>query len=287
MDPTDMTSKTAREFLKGQPSTGKSAADISSDGKRVVFQDWSAGDTRLYEANLDGTGFRKIPIDCTCALLYPDYDPTATKIVYVRVQGPQSWLEILDLASNQTTKPTKTVGSSTDDVPEQPAWSPDGKTIAFSRLHWAGKNDPVVGTVRYGDVAPTSGRISLIDVSTGGVTDVPGLRPTDLPGDVNWAPDSRSLLFSHCPASTTGSDSGMPSGCGVRRIGIDGSGYTVLQGWGGPQYLPDGQHILSQDNVLDVMNSDGTNALPVNVRAMDLSDLPQGFAYIGHWISAP
>ena len=287
MDPTDMTARTVTEFLKGQPATGKSAADISSDQRKIVFQDW-ADQTRLYEANLDGTGFRKLPIDCTCALLYPDYNPTATKIVYVRVQGAQSWLEIADLATNKTTKITSTVGPSGDDVPEQPAWSPDGKTIAFSRLHWAGRNDPIIGTVRYGDQPPISGKIQLLNVATGAVTDVP--LPKDfalLPGDVNWAPDNSFLLFGNCPASTTGSDGGMPGSCGARRINVDGTGYQELDGWGGPQFLPDGQHILVQNNVFEVMNADGTGFLPVNVGAMDVSELSQGFAYIGHWIAAP
>jgi dipeptidyl aminopeptidase/acylaminoacyl peptidase len=286
MNPKDMTARTVTEFLKGQPASGKSAADISSDQKRVVFQDW-AQNTSLYEASLDGAGFQRIPIACTCALLYPDYDPTATKIVYVRVEGSHSWLEIRNLGTGATTKLDKTIGPATDDVAEQPAWSPNGKTIAFSRLHWGGRNDPTVATVRYGDAPPTSGKISLVDVATGVVTDVSNLKTGDLPGDVNWSPDSRSLLFTHCPASTTGSDSGMPTTCGARRIDTDGSGYTYLPGWGGPQFLPDGRHILVQGNELDVMNADLSGFRPVNANAMDLSDLPQGFVYVGHWIDLP
>jgi hypothetical protein len=284
MDPKTMTGASSVEFLPGQPATGKSAADVSADGTKVVFQDWTTP-TRLYEANLDGTGFHQIAIDCTCSLLYPDFDPTATRIVYVRVQGSQSWLEIRDLSTDATTKLDKTVGSSTDDVPEQPAWSPDGRTIAFSRLHWGGKNDPVVGTVRYGDVAPTSGVLSLVNVATGAVSDLP-IDPAVLPGDANWSPDSRTILFSTGPASTTGSV-GAEFGHTNWMIGVDGTGLKPVRGFGSPSYLPDGEHILYQDNVFMIVSSDGSSeALPVNAKGIDLSDLPQGFVYVGHWIPA-
>lgn len=282
MDPSDMTARTVTEFLKGKPVTGKSAADISSDQKRIVFQDWT-DQTRLFEANLDGTGFRKIPLECTCALLYPDYDPTASKIVYTRIQGGQSWLEILDLATNATTRLESTLGSSEDDVPEQPAWSPDGKTIAFSSLHWAGRNDPVVGTVRYGSNPPASGKLMLLDVASGTVTTVT-LPAGELPGDVNWSPDSTTLVYTSGPASTTGSTGGMPANGGVRFVRTDGTGFRKFVGWGSPTYLPDGKHILFQDNTFWLMDPDGTNAKPVNAGSMDLSDLGQGFSYVAHWI---
>ena len=35
------------------------------------------------------------------------------------------------------------------------------------------------------------------------------------------------------------------------------------------------------------MNGDGTSPLPVNVNASDLTDQPQGFAYISHWVPNP
>ena len=287
MDPKDMTSNTVTEFLKGQPATGKTAADISSDQRKIVFQDW-ADQPRLYEANLDGTGFHRIPIDCTCQLLYPDYDPTATKIVYVRIQGEKSWLEIRDLATGATTKLVQTVGAADDDVPEQPAWSPDGASIAFSSLHWGGVNDPVVGTVRYGDQPPSSGKLSIVDVASGRVTAVPlTTRPVQLPGDVQWTPDGRSLVYTSGPASTTGSDAGMRPSGGTVRVNPDGTGVAELPGGGGPSFLPDGQHLLLMNDVFYVANADGTQLRPVKTGAMDVSEQAQGFAYIGHWIGTP
>jgi hypothetical protein len=45
--------------------------------------------------------------------------------------------------------------------------------------------------------------------------------------------------------------------------------------------------VLVQSNVLEIMAADGSNLLPVKINAMDLSDGPQGFAYVAHWIPGP
>ena len=275
LDPTS-----AVEFLPGQPATGKTAADVSADGRKVVFQD-ATGSPRLYEANLDGSGFRKLPVDCfaPCGLRYPDYDPTGTMVVYVRVESGRSWLEILDLVSGDTAELDQTERSETDLLPEQPAWSPDGRTIAFTRLkaHGVPGDD---GLVHYVEV-PTGGAVELVDVVSGVVTDLHV--PSDLrPGDVAWSPDGQTLLFSDGPGSTMGSGDHLVNAGFIHRIAVDGSGLTVLRGWAGPEYLPDGSRILYQDNELYSMLPDGTDARKVS--SMDLSTDVAGYVYIVHWL---
>jgi dipeptidyl aminopeptidase/acylaminoacyl peptidase len=300
MDPKDMTARTVTEFLKGQPATGKSAADISSDGKKIVFQDYTAK-ARLYEANLDGTGFRKLPVDCTCVLLYPDYDPNATQVVYVRMQGAQSWLEILDLATNGVTKLASTVGPSADSVPEQPAWSPDGTRIVFSRITWGSPNEPDVGTVHFGDRAPLSGKLSILTVATGTVSELP-IPPELRPGDPNWAPDSATIVFGAGPFSTTAGVAAEGFPHRNYAIGADGANLRAIPGLNSPEYFPDGQHILFKTDCTNgpvpvarcdgpdnfgVMRADFTDPLRVNVNGMDVTDLAQGFSQVGHWIDTP
>jgi len=288
MDPADMTPVTTVEFLPDQPAGGKSAADVSAGGTKVVFMDFipsGAGPrTSLHQANLDGTGYERIPIDCSsCALAYPDYDPTASRIVYTRVEGDESWLEIRDLATGETTKLDATVGPADNAIPEQPAWSPDGTTIAFTRITWPADADPpIAASVHYGDIAPTSGVLSLLDVATGEVRDIDTGDAT-IPGDVQWAPDSASLVFADGPSSTTGSV-GASFDHGVYRIGVDGSGLQALNGGSSPVYSADGELILYQSNTFWVVRPDGTADRPLNFGGSDLTDLAQGFIYVGHWL---
>jgi hypothetical protein len=288
MDPADMSSRTAVEFLKGAAAPSKQSVDVSSDSRKVVFEDHQ-DENRLYEANVDGTGFHQLSIPCSvhCAFLEPDYDPAGTRIVYVRIEPGQAWLEILDLATGKVTKLTTTVGPDADAIPSQPAWSPDGRTIAFARITWAGAT---------GGQAPKSGRLSLLDVATSRVTDLP-VDPALVPGDPNWSPDSRTIVFAAGPMSQTGgvSQEMVHANYAIR---ADGTNLRQIPGLSSPEYLPGGQYILYKTgcrgqtsalcdglDTFGVMRSDFTDGREINSRGMDFTDGPQGFSFVAHWLA--
>lgn len=290
MDPATMTGATAVEFLPGQPTTGKMNADVSHDGRQVVFMD-TASAADVWIANIDGTGLRNLSGDCACSELDPAFDPTGTKVVFVHVEGAfrnslnganlgyqwdgrtpvTSWLGIRDLATGAVTKLTSTSQSGPDSLPYQPAWSPNGREIAFSRITWETGGNP-------------TGTLQVVDVEAGRVRNVTA-PDASTPGDPDWSPDGSTILFTDFPFSIMGSVSDLPEST-IFTINPDGSGLTRLRGGGTASYMPDGR-IVYQGNFFWVMNADGTAARPVNARGDDLTELEVGFAYVPHWVGAP
>ena len=283
MDPATMSRDEAVEFLPGQPPTGKLSADVSADGSKVVFMD-TADDAQVWIANLDGTGLRKLSEPCGCSELDPAFDPTGTKIVFVHLEGGRrlsknganfglepdgpmtSWLGIRDIATGTVTILEGTRSVSTDAIPEQPAWSPDGTTIVFNRTTW-GETE-----------AEPTGVLQLADVASGTVTELP--LPGLVPGDADWSPDGSRILFTDFPISAMGS-TGLAGN--LYTVAPDGTSLKDLKIGAGGSWIPDGK-ILFQSNNLWVMLGDGTQAHQVKSSSDDLTELEFGFVYISHWI---
>jgi dipeptidyl aminopeptidase/acylaminoacyl peptidase len=290
MDPATMTGATAAELLPGSPSTGKLNADVSADGTRVVFMDTSSR-SRIWIAYLDGTGLQQVSAKCACSELDPAFDPTGKRIVYVHLDGAtrpethganghldvsgkgESWLAIRDLETGTITKLDATVGPSSDAVPEQPSWSPNGREIVFNRTTW--------GT---GDI-PASGSLQVVNVETGKVRTLPTDARWPVPGDADWSRDGSTIVYTSYPISSTGSIPDVPAG-GILTITRDGTDNRWIHSGAGASFMPD-DRLVFQDNVFWVMRADGSDARPVNIRADDLSELEVGFAYIAHWVGMP
>jgi Tol biopolymer transport system component len=289
VDPSTMTGAAAIELLPGEPAAGKLNADVSDDGTRVVFMD-TDDPAKVWIVGIDGTGLRQLSTECGCSELDPAFDATGTKIAFVHVEGASraskfganqgydwdgrtpvtSWIGIRDLATGKVTKVDATTRTGADGLPYQPAWSPDGTRIAFSRITWATGGSPTA-------------TLHVVDIATDTVTDLPVSDST--PGDPDWSPDGTRLLYTNYPWSSMGSIGGLPPST-VLTVLPDGTDRQTVASGSGASYMPDGR-VVYMNNYFYVANADGTENHPVNDLGDDLSELAVGFAYIPHWVGEP
>jgi len=265
-----------KELLPGQPASGKNMADVSRDGTRVVFQDWPAtAAPRIYEVNLDGTGFRMISTPCGCLEGDPAYSPDAKRIAFVRQVGNEARIGIRDLASGKVTILARTVGIDSgtgSDLPEQPAWSPDSRSIVYAMMR------------RTDDGRLMSSRIEIIDLATMVVTELPIPAALSV-GEPKFSPDGSLLLLASRPAyATIGAAFG-----DVYTVHPDGTALTLLtpdEGTGA-SWTPDGKHILYYaENYIWLMDPDGKNKAQWSHSGPDLSTTERGYGYTTYWIPA-
>jgi Tol biopolymer transport system component len=213
--------------------------DWSPDGSHIVFersfQPTSNRPTvadEVMRVNVDGSGLRQIGTctrDCV-ANDDPQYSPDGHRIVFLRVvqvKGTQSLAAGVWLMDSNGGRPHQISGApAAKSEDHEPAWSPDGKHIVFTRL-----NDSAV---------PTNEQALFIIASTGGTPR--RITPWSLnAGGANWSPDGMRILFqSHrdCSCSETSQ---------VYTLAADGSRLTRLTNAGRniePNWSPDGKKII-------------------------------------------
>jgi Tol biopolymer transport system component len=214
--------------------------DWSPDGSHVLFMRIFQSDIdpptvpdQVMRVNADGSGLRQIGT-CSGACLGnddPQYSPDGRQIVYtraIRVQ-PAGAIElgvwVMDANGTRPRQITQRsrLGTTED---HEPAWSPNGKYIVFTRLNdtAAPVNEQALFVIARGGGKPR--RITSWNLNAGGA---------------NWSPDGSRILFQSyrdCSCSQTSQ---------VYTVAPDGSGVTKLTGVGRniePNWSPDGTKIV-------------------------------------------
>jgi Tol biopolymer transport system component len=160
--------------------------DWSHDGSTIAFNSTRDGmPMRGYLVSPDGSNLRRIEGDIW--IEYPSFSPDDSKLAFMGASGSDYSIYVIELSAGEVTQLT--------DLPGEegwPAWSPDGKTIAFSSQRddcaFAPRDQECWST---GDIGPHHD-IWLVDAD--------GSNPRRVTPEfgqfVTWSPDSQYLLIS-------------------------------------------------------------------------------------------
>jgi TolB protein len=147
-----------------------SQPELSADGARLAYVRIDGGIPKVFVSAADGTGAERLTTDLGTAGTVeadPSFSPDASRIVLSATPGATPDLFIVDVATGEAT-PLLT-GAATH---LEPAWSPDGRTVAFA----ANIDGPGLD-------------LYLVDVETGDVRRLTERDRTD--AQPAWLPDGR------------------------------------------------------------------------------------------------
>jgi TolB protein len=165
--------------------------DWSPDGSKIIFDRESPSSDAIFIMNADGTGLIEVGSDtCTGACLGnsdPSWSPDGSKILFEQAEGPilpsdiatQVGLWVMNADGTHPVQLTQ-LQTPTSSEDSQPAWSPDGKRIVFTRIN---------------TTAEHFNEQALFIISRDG-TGLKQMTSWELAaGGAQWSPDGKRILF--------------------------------------------------------------------------------------------
>jgi len=159
----------------------RSAGAWSPDGRWFAFAAVRQGRAALQLIDVrDGRADREIVFPTLGQVLLPSWSPDGKSIAVSALAGGWTDLYMVNVATGTLTRVTNDAFADL-----QPAWSHDGRTVAFVTERYSSDLD----TMRIG-----SPRLALLDVATGAIRPVP-LTAGDMHLNPQWSKDDAELYF--------------------------------------------------------------------------------------------
>jgi Tol biopolymer transport system component len=213
--------------------------DWSPDGTKVVFIDETTG--RMWIAHLDGSPTEAVATCDVPGCDYPRWSPDGKRIAYSRAEGQPDapptavGIEVIDLGSGTVTKVVRLERPLLADVP---AWSPDGREIAFE----VDRMDA--------DANETGAAIAVVTAAGGDVRYL--TRFESFAGVPDWGWTTNEILYDISLSGfqrTPPADSVSWDLFGIKPDGTEARRITSLQGGArllAPHWTPDGRSIIAK-----------------------------------------